>query len=303
MDVTRPPGEFAELRAWARSLNISYSEARDRYAQFAVLRGIAATPRLRQTVVFKGGNALDFVWHPNRSTRDLDFSLDMALAPSPLHLDAFAASFQQDLSAGLARVAPRLGMGFRVVSVRQQPPGPNRTLATFRASVAYALPDEPTLLVRLRRGETINRSLPVELSINEVIGADQMVELEPGALLRVATLEDIVAEKLRALLQQVVRNRSRAQDLLDIAVVLRGPRPLDPLVVSTFLRAKSMGRSLVLSRSAFHHPEIAARAREGYDDLRQTTRVLFVPFDEALAAVLDLVDRLSLDETPRKDRT
>jgi hypothetical protein len=41
--------------------------------------------------------------------------------------------------------------------------------------------------------------------------------------LRIATLEDIVGEKLRAILQQPVRNHSRAQDVFDIAVDLQSP--------------------------------------------------------------------------------
>jgi predicted nucleotidyltransferase component of viral defense system len=53
------------------------SEARRRFAQYAVLRAIASSARLSELLVFKGGNALDFVWSPNRSTSDLDFSADM----------------------------------------------------------------------------------------------------------------------------------------------------------------------------------------------------------------------------------
>lgn len=50
--------------------------------------------------------------------------------------------------------------------------------------------------------------------------------------LRVSTAEDIVAEKLRALLQQALRNRTRRQDLLDIAALLRAGVPLDPARVA-----------------------------------------------------------------------
>ena len=53
------------------------SEARQRFAQYAVLRAVASPARLSELLVFKGGDALDFVWSPNRSTIDLDFSADM----------------------------------------------------------------------------------------------------------------------------------------------------------------------------------------------------------------------------------
>jgi len=56
---------------------VGISEARQRFAQYAVLRAVASPARLSELLVFKGGDALDFVWSPNRSTIDLDFSADM----------------------------------------------------------------------------------------------------------------------------------------------------------------------------------------------------------------------------------
>ncbi len=54
------------------------SEARRRFAQYAVLRAIASLAWLSEPLAFKGGDdALDFVWSPDRSTIDLDFSAYM----------------------------------------------------------------------------------------------------------------------------------------------------------------------------------------------------------------------------------
>jgi predicted nucleotidyltransferase component of viral defense system len=65
-----------EIATWAETNKVSVAEARIRFAQYAVLRAIAGVRQLQAGLVFKGGNALDFVWMPNRSTVDLDFSLD-----------------------------------------------------------------------------------------------------------------------------------------------------------------------------------------------------------------------------------
>lgn len=56
----RYPTSFDELRPWSTQTGRSNNEARTRFAQYAVLHGIAAVPRLKQALVFKGGNALDF---------------------------------------------------------------------------------------------------------------------------------------------------------------------------------------------------------------------------------------------------
>ena len=69
--VRRRPGGCG---TWAGERGVGMSEAPRRFAQYAVLRAIASSARLSELLVFKGGNALDFVWSPNRSTIDLDFS-------------------------------------------------------------------------------------------------------------------------------------------------------------------------------------------------------------------------------------
>lgn len=140
--------------------------------------------------------------------------------------------------------------------------------------------------------------IPVEISINEPICAFADLMLgDDGLVIHVSTIEEIVSEKLRALLQQVTRNRQRPQDLLDIAVALRGDTPPDPATVARFLLIKAAARDVAVARAAFHDPDLARRTRIGYDDLAATTRVLFIPFDEALADLLAFTDSLAIPET------
>src|SRR3954453_2864499 len=75
--ITTYPSTFDGIRHWANVNGIAVNEARIRFTQYATLRAIASSQTLSRTLVFKGGNALDFVWQPNRSTLDLDFSADM----------------------------------------------------------------------------------------------------------------------------------------------------------------------------------------------------------------------------------
>jgi len=114
--------------------------------------------------------------------------------------------------------------------------------------------------------------------------------------LRVATIEDIVAEKLRALLQQPIRNRERRQDLLDIAIILQGERTLDRERVSAFLLEKAAARDVPVSRAAFREPEVKRRAGADYDELEVTTRVAFIPFDAAYRSLLAFVEELDIPE-------
>ena len=75
------------------------SEARIRFAQYGILRAISLSRELSRLLVFKGGNALDFIWQPNRSTSDLDFSIDMAQDASNIDVETLRALFDGALTA------------------------------------------------------------------------------------------------------------------------------------------------------------------------------------------------------------
>jgi hypothetical protein len=143
----RFPVAFSVLRTWAAEHGVPVPEARIRFAQYAILYAIAGSRALGAVLVFKGGNALDFVWQPNRSTIDLDFSADLAPDDEPLTPDRLKAL----LGRALADVGRRLGLAFAIHRVEQQPPGPNRTFITYTARIGYALPDDTTPRARLGR--------------------------------------------------------------------------------------------------------------------------------------------------------
>jgi predicted nucleotidyltransferase component of viral defense system len=276
---------------------VGVGEARLRFAQYAVLRAVASSAFLRRILVFKGGNALDFVWSPNRSTLDLDFSADMSAEGAA---DLGEAGLEGTLSRALNVSGRELGVVMRVHGVRRQPPGEGKTFVTYTARIGYALPGDQRNRTLLEAGQSSQYVVPLEVSINEPIGADENLDIGGGRSLRVGTLEDIVAEKLRAFLQQKgeIRNRTRPQDLLDVAHLLRRGKPLNLDEVSRFLLTKAEARNVPVSKEAFRDPELARRANHEYDQLRNTVRAPegFVPFDEALKALYGLVEKLDVPE-------
>jgi len=279
------PRAFPDIGGWAKANKVTVQEARARFAQYGILRAVSDSRQLSATLVLKGGNALDFVWSPNRSTKDLDFT-----STDPLEGDELRDLLQESLAA----TGRKLGTLYRVHSVKRQPPAPDATFVTYAVSVGYALTDEAPLRKRLEGGQTSPLVIPLDVSLNEVVCEDEPVDTAGVHKLRVSSREDIVAEKLRSLLQQPVRNRYRRQDLLDIAVTRR-QRPLDADKVADFLRRKSAARGIVVSRAAFRDPEVKRRAAQDYDGLASTTRTLFVAFDDAWGELLALVDALPID--------
>ena len=286
------PTSFATLSDWAAENYIPVDEARLRFAQYGVLRAIATSRALSNVLVLKGGNALDFVWQPNRSTRDLDFSIDTRALDIPIDEDRIKRYLEPALDVS-RRV---LGITFRIHRIEQQPPGENRTFITYEVRIGYALPDQQPLRIRIEKGAPSTQIVPLDISINEPICADVPIDVQASNPLRVSTIEDIVAEKLRSLLQQPIRNRSRRQDLLDIAVILRNTPNLDHQKVAEFLKRKAAARHVPVSRQAFRAPEVASRAKQDYAELSQTTRTVFIPFDEALQSLYDFADTLPIPE-------
>jgi predicted nucleotidyltransferase component of viral defense system len=284
------PTAFDNIGPWADAAGVPIQQARVRFAQYAVLRSIASVRPLREGLVFKGGNALDFVWQSNRSTVDLDFSVDHASSLATPD----AETIGRHLERGLPVAITRLGVALAVHRVQQNPRGTEKHFITFEARIGYALPDEVRLRQRIEQGEPSPHVIKLDISLNEPIGAAVLIAIGPELQLRVATIEDIVAEKLRALLQQPIRNRQRRQDLLDIAVILQENTPCDRNLIARFLLEKAAARHVPVTRAAFRSPEVVDRASEGYAELAVTTRVLFVPLDEALVLLRTLVDELDI---------
>lgn len=98
------PTSFDRVGPWAASAGVSVAEARVQFAQYAVLLGTSNVRILREGLVLKGGNTLDFVWQPNRSTGDLDFSLDAIGELATIDADRIKTRLQRGASIATTRL-------------------------------------------------------------------------------------------------------------------------------------------------------------------------------------------------------
>lgn len=286
------PRRYEDVRGWATAEGVSVTDAGQRFAQYLILVGISQNPYFNQNLVFKGGNALEFVYEPNRSTTDLDFSFIETSSDLPTLID----SIKTHLNASLQYASTQHNTVMRLQSVRQNPPRPDAQFPTITSRIAYAFPDQPLQQQRLLAGETGANVIPVEMSVNETVCAWREISITGARhTLRVATLEDIVAEKLRAILQQTIRNRHREQDVLDIAILIsQHENPIDTAKISDFLVRKCSAKEIAVTRSAYHFPDLRDKSSANYNALADTVRHTFIPFDEAWEIVMSLVDSLDI---------
>lgn len=281
------PISLAELESWRLARNITSEEARKRFVQFIVLDMIARAPWVEE-VAFKGGNALRYAFGNPRSTIDLDFT---AMSGFPDD----ETVIRTRLDSALIHSMSLHSVKARSQSIHRNPKDARATHPTYDITIAYQFPGDRRF-ADFERASNIPTVVRVEISLNDLVCDAVPCGFGEGAThtLRVCSLEDIVAEKLRALLQQPIRNRSRPQDVYDIARTCRVEgAALDRAKVSQYLLRKSAIRGVTVARAAFDD-SVRRRAMQEYGHLFEATDPHHIPFDEAWRQVLQLVHALDI---------
>ena len=267
----------------------------DEAAILAVLDALSHDPVLRDAYVLKGGNALRFAYAGRRYSTDVDLTAletqgVQAASVSEAALDVFC----DRLDAALGAVAGTRGYATMAVQRRRVLPAKRdpRTFPAFQVTVGYsAVPG---------RRPPFNETVRLDVTLNDVVCESEYVEVGDLAV-HVSSLDDILAEKLRALLQQVPRRRNRPSDVYDVSYYVTRARPLlAPDQIGAYLVEKSEGKEGLgrITTALFRNPEVRERASTGYDALAGRLREgeRLPPFDDAFDRVLSFVGELGLPD-------
>lgn len=270
-----------DIPAWVAQAPAGEREFRQ--AVHVLLHAVATSPWLSRSLCMKGGILMALHYRSDRYTSDVDFS-----TPEPFTVEAEVA-FRDALERALAIAPEALGhdLGCRVQSFRVDP-GRDKTFVTLRLKVAYAKSGTPAYK-RLLSGQGA-QVLGLDYSFNESIPDQEVVEIDGTGALRVYGLGTLVAEKFRALLQQVVRGRNRRQDIYDLDFLLRTRSQLQSPSFKKRLLGdliiKCRERGIDPSSGTFDDPKIRAHAQADYGTLAQELpEGELRPFEESFAAV------------------
>ncbi len=113
----------------------------------------------------------------------------------------------------------------------------------------------------LKRGRAAN-VIGIDISFNERLGHVQILEITGGQELFAYGLADLIAEKYRAVLQQVTRNRNRQQDIFDLDLLISGNAINDRLrtqILEVFIE-KCRSRDLEPTQASLEVPEVKERS-------------------------------------------
>lgn len=264
------PAEIVDvnIRVWVEAARANPVLYRSRQVTEIVLATIGLTPSLATSLVLKGGTLMALAFKSERVTGDVDFSASVGPAD-------FDKLLVDELNTRLPKVALQLGyldLLCRVQRVEKRPRPQN-----------FENMDFPALLVRigsakrgtaeqarLEAGQAV-RVVDIEISFRDQVYQFQELNLiDAGAALRAFTIHEIIAEKLRALLQQTVRNRYRRQDIYDIAYLLddQAMDETDLARTHATLIDKCATRNIIPTAASLADPEVRRRAEADWDTLK-----------------------------------
>jgi predicted nucleotidyltransferase component of viral defense system len=105
--------------------------------------------------------------------------------------------------------------------------------------------------------------------------ASTIAEMRRGATIRSYTLHNVLAEKMRSLLQQPIRRRNRRQDVYDIWLLLESGEAIssaDLSKIHNILLASCASKGVIPDARAMEAVQVMEMARKGYEDLRSDVR-------------------------------
>ena len=252
------------LQEARRRLGIPWEVLERDYLLSWVLAGISRVPALRDTLVFKGGTALRKCYFGDyRFSEDLDFSA-LEGVPTGREMERLVSDACETAVRLLDEYAPVEVVCERYTE-REPHPGGQEAFAV-RARFPWQGRPQTRVMIEVTVDEPVLRPPEKRRVIHEY---DEPFDVE----MKVYSLEEIVAEKLRALLQQAAMferrgwSRSRARDYYDLWRVLGTYRDRMNLVgFDSLLREKCALRDVSFTGpDDFFHERMLAYVEETWE--------------------------------------
>lgn len=274
--------EDYDIVDWVAQADKDQQEFRE--AVHTILAAIANDSQLRAKMVIKGGILLAIRYQSHRFTKDIDFSSDEKLK------DVDVNKLTETLNNGFIQTAEELEyeLDCRVQSCRVLPPKmPDASFPSVKMTVGYASRSDKRKHARLLVGKSPS-TISIDYSLNELMPNLEVLDVGQEEPLRSYALTDVVSEKIRSLLQQVERNRTRRQDIFDLMLLIDKYPDLDETEkqeIFNSLIAKSASRDITPLQNSLDDPEIRERSQKDYPTLADEIEGDLQDFDELYDAV------------------
>ncbi|WP_414440644.1 nucleotidyl transferase AbiEii/AbiGii toxin family protein [Burkholderia sp. 22PA0106] len=255
-----------------------------------MLSAIGASHELKPVMVMKGGVLMAIRYATGRHTTDVDFS-------TQAHYREFAAgqdAFIERLNAAIRQAAEALNYGIACgIQSTDLQPRAEGNFQTLRIRIGYAPKGNASAMKRLADRQS-PQIVQIDYSFNEIIGDVDFLGVDGELEIQTYSETTLLAEKLRAILQQEERQRSRRQDIYDLHYFLThwGADRERIERVLRLLIEKAESRGLRIDRQSMAAPAIRERSQREYADLAPTIEGELPPFDVAFTTVRQYYESL-----------
>ncbi|MBB5666341.1 putative nucleotidyltransferase component of viral defense system [Rhizobium leguminosarum] len=275
------------LSAWVEEAKADPVKHQERQVTEILLHAIGITESLHKALVLKGGILMSLMHGSYRHTGDVDFTA--IVDPEP-----YAGLLKPMLNRALQRAAADLAVTDIVCAVQRFDYQPKKegfagfTAPALKLSIGYAnkgTSDEE----RLVQGRS-TRIVEVDISFKEkVVNTAEVVIEEPDVSIQAYRFEEVIAEKLRAVLQQIKRNRSRRQDVFDIRWLIERYHPDEETraIIHETLLQKSESREIELAPDSLDNPDVKERSAKDWNTMELEVGGRLPDFEESFAIVRD----------------
>ncbi|MBU6467905.1 MAG: nucleotidyl transferase AbiEii/AbiGii toxin family protein [Betaproteobacteria bacterium] len=259
------------------------SQRNFREAVHIVLSAISTSASLRHKMVMKGGQLMAIRYDSTRFTRDVDFST------RDKYTKADHDSLLSELDAQIQSANDQLPYDTmcRRQATKLEPSRDDASFPTLSVSIGFAPRSKPLQLAKLKAGQSPT-VVQIDYSYNEAVYDIETLSLLGGDELLAYSLNNLLAEKLRSLLQQPVRKRNRRQDVYDLHMLLTQCKPLSAeelLQVKTHLVLSCKTRHIDAVRTSISDPRVRQMAAKEYESLADEIEEELPGFDAAFEIV------------------
>lgn len=280
-----------QMRDWVFAVEPGPNR-RQRAAIEIALNTIATSQELAKTCSLKGGILMGLNYGSPRLTADIDLSLSSM--PTPKTPDEFKNELDSYFDfIALTLAFPNIKM--RVHSIKRLPKHKFDTASFPGMQLKLNFVDK----TNAKQLSAFEKGVPIEIvdmdvSFNEPAEDLTILKLSGEREILAYGLAELIAEKYRALHQQVIRNRNRRQDAYDLWWLSTRNKISDKqkaLILSRLIK-KSSSRGIEVSSESILNPGIRKRAEEDWETQRLEIGDALPQFKECWDEVLELYNKL-----------
>lgn len=266
-----------------------------RQAVRIVLTAISNSEYLQPKMIMKGGMLLGIRYKSTRFTEDIDFSTAEKFS------DINPEEFKEELNEALLIASSNLPYQIecRIQSLKIQPKAAaDAKFPSFYLKIGYADKNNTRQMKRLLDKSSTN-TIKIDYSFNELTNKLDKIELDNDSVLAYSYI-DLIAEKIRSIIQQPYRNRNRRQDIYDLQYLFNNTGEItseEKLQILSALLKKSEERleAGVVNRETLNRQDIYEYSEKNYHLLKDEIEDDLMPFSEAYSLINEFYKSLPWD--------